>query len=299
LASGVKRLISWTVIGLLLLAAVYAVVWSTAAGHQFLTDARRTVRVTLGLPKIWVREYNVDLTGHTRLPCPTGDPIVIVTGGQSNAANSFDPVTDATPVKNAYMFFDGHCFALRSPVLGATSTRDSLWPRLGAELVATTRRPVVFINGAVGGSQLGDWLDDRSLYRQWLLERVRGAAALGMTPDLILWIQGETDAATRIKPSLYVDQMRELIRRFGQESPSGHAKWVLYRSTRCGERPNNGADMERALTEFTDESSNDRIHAGPRASSLDNRFRRDQCHFNSRGRDWLVDETMKVIVPLI
>lgn len=299
MAGGVKRLIAGTAIGLLLLAGTCAALWSTAPGRQLLTDARRTIRVTLGLPKFWVREYNADLTGNVRLPCPGGDPLVIVTGGQSNAANSFDPVGDAAPVKDAYMFFDGHCYALRSPVLGTTGKYDSLWPLLGARIVAHTQRPVVFINGAVGGSQLGDWLDDRSHYRQWLLDRMQDAHAIGLTPDLILWIQGETDAAARIEPSLYVDQMRKLVSRFDKEGPAGQAKWVLYRSTRCKERPNNGPDLERALTAFAGKFPDDRIFIGPHASRLDNRFRRDQCHFNSRGRDRLVDETMKVIEPLI
>jgi hypothetical protein len=36
---------------------------------------------------------------------------------------------------------------------------------------------------------------------------------------------------------------------------------------------------------------------GPHASALDDTHRRDGCHFNTRGRDRLVSETIKVLEP--
>jgi len=270
------------------------------SGRILLGDARRNVRVALGLPKDWVSGFNTDVTRHAQEPCPTGDPIVIVTGGQSNASNAYEPVNDPPAVPGGYMFFGGHCYALKSPVLGATGTNDSLWPKLGEAITNATQRPVVFINGAAGGSQLGDWLDERSKYLRQLLDQVQGAKQAGLEPDFVMWIQGETDAKTRTDPALYVQQMRTVVQRFEEAGATAPGtRWILFRSTRCKVRPNNGPDIERALTAYTEESSSDAIIAGPQASVVDDLYRRDQCHFNNRGRDRLVNETLQILQPLL
>lgn len=266
-------------------------------GRLMLADIKRETRLALGLPKKWIQGFHDNVALHTPLPCPS-DPIVIITGGQSNASNAFDPVIDAAHVEGGYTYFDGQCYGLRSPVLGATGRNDSLWPELGSALFETTRQPVLFIHGAVGGSQLGDWLDHRSNYLGRLLNRAVASRAHGFDPDFVLWIQGETDAKAHVEPREYVEQMEALIDRFehaGAVAP--HTKWVVYRSTRCLERPNNGAEIERALTAWADASHGDAVISGPHASALDDEHRRDGCHFNTLGRDKLVSETMKVMEP--
>jgi hypothetical protein len=297
MASKVRKFVLWLVaLAVLGMAAVFALN-STEWGQLKIADARREVRIALGLPKKWVNDFNVDVAGHRAVACPV-DPIVIVTGGQSNASNAYKPVTDTAAVPNGFMFFGGLCYELKTPVLGTSGKQDSLWPALGAAIAAATQRPVVFINGAAGGTQLGDWLDDRSGYLKRLTDNIAGARKLGLEAQWVIWIQGETDAKTRIEPDLYVRQMRELIDRL--ESRGGIApRWVLFRSTRCMNRPNNGPEIDRALTAFVDESATDPIIAGPMASDLDDSFRWDTCHFNNLGRDRLVQETMAIIGPLL
>jgi hypothetical protein len=266
-------------------------------GRLVLADIKRETRLALGLPKKWIQGFHDNIALHTPLPCPA-DPIVIITGGQSNASNAFDPVNGAPHVDGGFTWFDGQCYGLKSPVLGATGRNDSLWPRLGSALYESTRQPVLFIHGAVGGSQLGDWLDHRSNYLARLLERAVESRAQGFHPDFVLWIQGETDAKAHVEPQTYVEQMRALIGRFeaaGAVAP--HTKWVVYRSTRCLQRPNNGPDIEHALTQWADASHSDPVISGPRASELGDAHRRDGCHFNTLGRDELVSETIKVMEP--
>lgn len=262
-----------------------------ASGVSF-ADVKRETRLTLGLPKFWVINFHEDVSSKISVDCPTGDPIVIVTGGQSNAANSFGPVSQVAQNEQAVMVFGEGCYLLSNPVLGATGDGESLWVHLGKELAQTTGRQVVFINGAVGRSQVSDWLDDRSQYRSRLVNSIKGAKSLGYTPDFVLWIQGETNAGVRVDPQEFSNGLALLITKIEQEAIiNGQAQWVLYRSTHCTERPNNGLALENALARLT-APNDDRLHLGPSLTKFDNTMRHDDCHLNYVGRDALVAETM-------
>ena len=255
-------------------------------------DARREARIALGLPKLWVRDYNHDTRGEAALACPA-DALVIVTGGQSNAANALSDPLPADAALPAFMALGGKCYRLRDPVLGATSTGGSLWTAMGAALHRASGRPVVFINGAVGGSQLGDWLDDRSGYRQHLAAEVVAARRAGLVPGYVFWVQGETDAFVLVDPALFVDQLRRLMPRL--DAATGRVPWLVYRSTRCTIRRGNGPAIDAAVTAFA--ATSDRAILGPDASALGPDKRRDGCHFNAAGRDLLVAETVAIIGP--
>jgi hypothetical protein len=153
---------------------------------------------------------------------------------------------------------------------------------------------VVSINGAAGGSQLGDWLDPRSGYLQQLLTEVAAAKRAGLVASQVIWIQGETDAAVRIDPALYVAQMQALIAAFDASgSLPADVPWLVFRSTRCKDRLNNGPAIDAAVTAWA--ARTPRVTAGPQASALGNDARRDGCHFNAHGRDLLVAQTLPLL----
>lgn len=271
-----------------------------AAGFAWLAplqfaDARRELRLALGLPKQWAKGFNTDTRGAAPVACPA-DAIVLVTGGQSNAANALsDPLVPAAG-SSAFMTLGGRCYPLRDPVLGATGAGGSLWSGLGPALARSSGRPVVFINGAVGGSQLGDWLDARSGYLDRMAAEVAAAKRAGLIADHVIWVQGETDAAVRLDPGLYVRQMQALISAFDASgSLPADVPWIVFRSTRCKDRPNNGPALDAAVTAWAARSP--RVKAGPLASALGNDARWDECHFNGRGREALVAQTLPLLLP--
>ncbi len=265
------------------------------AGWSF-GDIKRETRIALGLPKLWNTNFNEDTVRWIEMACPDGDPIVVVTGGQSNAANSFGKPEPSDPNSPNVMFFDGKCYPLASPVLGATTLGQSMWPALGDRLTQAYDRPVVFINGAVGMSQVSDWVDRRSGYLSKLTQRIAEAKTLGFEPDLVLWIQGETDAAIQVDPAGFARDLGTIvteIEREGEMAPN-QTPWVLYRSTECHGRENNGADLEAAMAAMTADPS-DNLYLGPSLTVYPPELRLDGCHLNLRGQARLIEETMQFV----
>ena len=278
-------------VGLIVLGAFLAV---RATGVRY-TDVRRNIRMTLGLPKFWQTSFNDNVSRYLSVPCPDNDAVVVVTGGQSNAANDYESAPPADHNAQTFMFYDGKCYKLQSPVLGASGEADSLWPSLGDKLNIEVGRPVVFINGAVGGTQIGDWLDDRSRYLERLAHQILLARKLGFKPNFVLWIQGETDAAVQLDPTTYAREQEALITKLDSwGATNSNTKWVIYRSTHCTNRPNNGPAIELSLSKLA--SKDDRIVLGPEVTGYEDSFRRDGCHLNTRGRDRLVNDSLSTLI---
>jgi hypothetical protein len=287
-----KRLLLWLVV-LGLAAGVAGFAFARLQPERF-TELRRELRLALGLPKLWSTAFNTDTRGVAPVPCPAG-AIVLVTGGQSNAGNAFADPLVPPPDSGAYMMLNGRCYPVRDPVLGATGDKGSLWTGLGPALAATSGRPVIFINGAVGGSQLGDWVDARSGYLRHLAGEVAAARRAGVVPARVIWIQGETDAAVQLDPALYVGQMQALMAAFDATGAlPADVPWIVFRSTRCKARANNGPAIDAAVTAWA--AATPRVVLGPDASALGNAERWDDCHFNGRGRDALVAATLPLLL---
>lgn len=265
-----------------------------ATGARY-RDVQRNIRIALGLPKNWTTSFNDNVSRYSGVPCPDNDAVVVVTGGQSNAANSYDSAPPADHNAQTFMFYDGKCYKLQSPVLGASGEADSLWPSLGDKLSTKVGRPVVFINGAISGTQIGDWLDDRSRYLERLAHQILLARSLGFKPNFVLWIQGETDAGVQLDPTTYAREQEALITKLAASgATNSKTKWVIYRSTHCTNRPDNGPAIELALSKLA--SKDGRIVLGPEVTGYDDSFRHDGCHLNTRGRDRLVNDTLSTLI---
>lgn len=285
---------------LILLALVVA--FGAGMYFQFATKSvapiKRNVRQALGLSKDWRVLPGPERIGDQQpVACPApGTALVVVTGGQSNAANTNSSMTATAPEDGVYTFFEGACYVTRDPVLGATGTEGSLWPDFGRALAAATGRPVLFIHGAVGGTEVGDWLDERSGYLAALTGRIAAARAQGHEPDWILWLQGETDANTTPDAEMFRARYTALTERLLEAAPA--ARLYLFRNSRCGgPRRLKGVEMiTRVQGEVAD--ANPRIVKGMFTDALADDHRRDQCHFNSTGRAAIVAEVVPEIAAL-
>lgn len=257
-------------------------------------ELKREVRVYAGLPKFWVPLDPEDDGGRRPTECP--DPartLVLVTGGQSNASNAFTgPLETAEGV---FTWFAGSCYPTRDPVLGATAGRASLWPPLGQALAQATGRPVLLINGAVGGTEYADWLDERSGYLSALTGRIRAARAAGYEPAWILWHQGETDATVGTSGPVAQQRLTELISRLRQAAPE--ARVYLYQASLCGSAERAAVSTSGILEAQAKVAAADPdILLGMNTDQLGGDYRSDGCHFNSFGKKRVVEKTLSALL---
>ena len=270
--------------------------WKSGGLRDSLTTLQREVRQTLGVEKRWFPVPNAPAS-RAAVACP--DPAlthVVLTGGQSNAANSF-PALSPSQSEQVFTYYQGACYQTSDPVLGASATGGSLWPGFGAALSAELGGPVLFLNTAIGGTEVSDWLDPRSGYFAALETRVAGAKESGFDVDLVIWHQGETDANTQPGPAPFVEVLSALTERVltVSEAPSLY----LFQTSRCiGPRRIAGVSFIRdGQAEVA--SNNPQIQLGMNTDELGFDFRYDQCHFNSFGRDAVIAQAAPEVAELL
>lgn len=259
-------------------------------------EARREVRVALGLPKQWrVVPTSPQAAEREAVPCPApGEAVVVVTGGQSNAANTNSRLTAAAPDAPVWTFWQGACYRTEDPVLGATAWGGSLWPAFGEALHEALGRPVLFVHGAIGGTQVSDWLDERSGYLAALTGRIEAARAAGHEPDWVLWHQGETDAAVHTAMEPFRDELARLAEAVLEAAPE--AQLYMFQASKCiGPRRAEGvAHIREAQAAVA--HAHDRIQLGMNTDELGDDLRWDTCHFNSMGREAVVPRVVGNLV---
>jgi lysophospholipase L1-like esterase len=181
-------------------------------------------------------------------------------------------------------------------VLGASDLRGSLWAALAQRLSLRIQRPVVVIAVARGSTTFADWLDPQSGHLRALAVQAQAAAELGLPPNLILWHQGENDAASVDRLAAARAELTRLIDALFENAHSApDARLMLYRVSICRQNPEGNPAFAKMQSEIA--SADSRILLGPDTDRWGKRFRHDGCHFNARGRDAVVEETLHSLGP--
>jgi hypothetical protein len=89
--------------------------------------AKCALERSCGLSRRLQRTYFADTQQLAVVACPSSNPLVILTGGQSNAANALSDPVDERRDLAAFMFFKSRCYRLRDPLLGPIGGHGSLW----------------------------------------------------------------------------------------------------------------------------------------------------------------------------
>lgn len=285
------------------LTAALAVTYGIYAGRHdafpapLIVHAKAVAEDWLDLERRWRRPVFADTGAHIAAPCPR-DPIVILTGGQSNAANAVSDPVDADPTVPAFMHFAGRCYRLADPLLGASGGGGSLWAALGQDVARAGGRPVVLINTALTATSYAAWLDGGSGYFAGLEARLAEAAEAGMKPHLILWHQGESDAHLLLDEAAFAAPLGALAERLLGLALAPGAKLVLYQVSVCsGARSAGNAPLLAAQRRVA--AGDPRILAGPNTDRLGPRARYDGCHFNGRGRDLAVAWSRPIVLTAL
>jgi hypothetical protein len=220
-----------------------------------------------------------DTKGREAVSCWSidADAAVILTMGQSNAANygetRYRPVQ---PVIN-FNWMDGKCYRAEDPLLGSSGDRGSVWTRLGDALIESKRfKQVVIVPIGVGGSSVRDWAGPHGP-AQRAVEAQQALARVGLHVTHVLWHQGEADYDMHkdVYSRLFA-RMTEYIRSHGITAPVFVATATVCNNT-------GAAQIREAQRELPFRLAN--VFAGPDTDALDSIYhRRDNlCHFSDRG----------------
>lgn len=221
---------------------------------------------------------------------------VILTFGQSNAANAGAQCYAARRGVYAFNIFDMNYYRAIDPLPGATNDGGSVWGRLGDKLIeAGLFRSVLFVPIAVGGSYMKDWTSrDSYCYRRLLLALTR-LRRVGIRPDLLCWHHGEADANHAVTSAQeYQARFRRMlttIRRAGLEAPIYVAV-----ASHCANGPHpyqNHEQIRRAQRELVSPPD---ILPGPDTDQFIGDFRADGCHFSEKGLDAVAQAWLECIL---
>jgi hypothetical protein len=206
------------------------------------------------------------------------DTAIILTFGQSNAANHGE--TKFKPEKGVYNFYfnNGRCYVAEDPLLGASGKFGSVWTRLGDLLIKNNvYKQVLLVPIAQGGAPVEGWVphNGANLYPRIEIAFNR-LTKLGLTLTHLLWHQGESDKdSTGIKYEKSFLKMYRAIRNLGVTAPL-----YIALATYCDGYDND--DVRNAQERLS--KTNLLIRTGANTDSLkDDKYRLDKCHFSKLG----------------
>ena len=239
-------------------------------------------------------DYRLARNYHAK-PCPAS-ALVIAALGQSNAGNHIEGRVARDDGAQAYVFFRGNCYAIEDPLPGSSGPDGSIWTLLAQRLSRERQQPVVIVSGGLAGSTTADWINPAFPFPARVKRRLKDAARNGLPIDIVVWLQGETDAerdtpreAYRARLTQIIDGITTDARKISATTP----RWIIFQATRCGGDETVNAGIRAAQAELAGESAG--IFAGPDTDVLAAPFRRDGCHFNAAGREAIIEQ----LTPLI
>jgi Carbohydrate esterase, sialic acid-specific acetylesterase len=224
-----------------------------------------------------------DTSHRKQVPCRADGPTaVIVTLGQSNAANN--ALTRYSPKHDVLNFdlYDGRCYEARDPLLGASGTGGNFATPLADMLIDRRLYAQVIIAPiAMGGSTVEEWAD-QGMFNRRILVLIRRLSDAGLTPTQILWHQGEGNpGAGDSHGRQYRKNLLEVIATFRTYGIS--APFFVALATKCGPYPRpNGNNIRDGQASTVNPLDN--VFLGPDTDTLGDEYRdKERCHFNAPG----------------
>lgn len=207
----------------------------------------------------------------------SGVPTVII-AGQSNVCNSFPSVyTPTNTTVYNLNIYDGAVYKLVDPVLGCSTNipAGNFAGRLADKMItAGNVSGLLTVPVGIDGTAIASWQSSTDLASR-ILVAIRRLANRGITPDAILWGQGESDIGT--SQSAYTTYLNTLIALTRTEGFTG--PWFIAKQTMFAGVVH--AAVQNAQTGIVDHNLG--IWAGPDSDSISAAFRQDGTHFTDAG----------------
>jgi Carbohydrate esterase, sialic acid-specific acetylesterase len=215
---------------------------------------------------------------------------VILTFGQSNAANWGEERYAARGAVHVFNIFDMKFYRAIDPLPGASVDTGcvyggSVWGRLGDRLIhAGFAHSVLFVPIAFGASYVEDWVPGGQCYPRLMLALHRLKRA-GITVDLLCWHQGEANANhTSMTADEYRDCFRAMLRGVRQSGVNAQVYVALATLCENDSHPfQNSTEIRLGQKKLV--SVRDRVMPGPDLDQIGISHRRDGCHFSASGQE--------------
>jgi Carbohydrate esterase, sialic acid-specific acetylesterase len=209
------------------------------------------------------------------LPVVATKPLVLLTAGQSNAANHGESLSLAP--KNVYSLFEGKCYVANDPQAGATGHGGSPWPQLGGMLTDSGfTQSVLLVNCASTSTKATDWLREPGPM-QCVTNRVSDLRNLGLRVGYVLWHQGEADAMHATPAEQYEQQLGRVLRHLRERT---NAVGIFVAQTSICSGSPKSAIRAAQLGQVDAEAG---IFRGPDTDEIGMENRHDRCHFSKNG----------------
>lgn len=209
--------------------------------------------------------------------------LTVIVFGQSMSTNSFEVRRSCGKKCFQLNHLDGKFYQGSDPFLGITGDGGSLMSRLGKLFIEQGRyKQVLFVPVGVGATSIKQWIGCKNLY-----ERVVSAYNLlhkhNIEPDLILWMQGESDSSTPgwgdIGAAEYAGLFASMVNEFrnnGIMSPI-----FVAQSSVC---LNNGSPNVIYAQKIVSGHLRG-VYSGPNTDLIKKEYRFDGCHYSDSGLD--------------
>jgi len=211
--------------------------------------------------------------------------VVILTFGQSNAANSCEERYAPRGAVHVFNIFDMKYYRAIDPLPGASDAGGSVWGRLGDRLIdAGFARSVLLVPIAFGATYVEDWAPGGQCYHRLMfaLHRLKRA---GIAVDMLCWHQGEADANHMpMGADEYHDRFHTMLR--GVREVGVEAPVYVALATLCEHAHHpvqNSAQIRLGQKKLV--SLRDRVLPGPDTDQIGIEHRRDGCHFAASGQE--------------
>lgn len=221
---------------------------------------------------------------------PADRRLVLLCIGQSNAANYGETKRNSGP--NVYAFSAGKLYQANDPLPGGDGYGGSVWSRLGARLVSSTKlEAVVLAVVARGSTYARDWAPGGSCHPQ-LAETLAALRDANLPVDFVLWQQGEQEARQpEASGREYLRALEEIRTACTAIHPA--ARFVVSRSTFGSTVNEQIREAQRLAATLPGTLS------GPDLDALNAPFRSDGIHFNDLGLSEAARLWHEALAPLL
>ena len=172
---------------------------------------------------------------------------VFFIAGQSNAGAYGNPPqksTDDRVVSFIPWEVKGHWSPCEDPRPGGWGRGGSPWPHLGDLLARSLQMPIAIGGWGLGGSGTSEWVPDGP--KAYVKGLARGVALWGKPgARMVLWHQGETDAASKVSAEEYARRLTTMIEYVNREL-GYNLPWMVAQASYARQTPEEDREAVRA-----------------------------------------------------